>query len=46
MTFARRADGAALTAQPTPLRWRVRNHALVESRLGRNGGYVVLQRYG
>jgi 2'-5' RNA ligase len=46
VTFARRADGAALTTTPAPLRWRVRSHALVESRLGRNGGYVVLRRYG
>ena len=46
VTLARRAAGAALTAEPAPLRWRVRSHALVESRLGRNGGYVVLRRYG
>jgi 2'-5' RNA ligase len=46
VTFARRADGAALTTEPAPLRWRVRSHALIESRLGRNGGYVVLRRYG
>jgi 2'-5' RNA ligase len=46
VTFARRADGAALTTTLAPLRWRVRSHVLVESRLGRNGGYVVLRRYG
>ena len=46
VTFARRADGARLTTAAAPLRWRVRSHALVESRLGRAGGYVVLKRYG
>lgn len=46
VTFARRADGAALTHGAAPLRWRVRSYALVESRLGRAGGYCVLRRYG
>ena len=46
VTFARKAAGAALRHEPTTLRWRVRSHALVESRPGRAGGYVVLRRYG
>jgi RNA 2',3'-cyclic 3'-phosphodiesterase len=46
VTFARKAAGAALRFEPEPLRWRVRSHALVESRPGRGGGYVVLRRYG
>jgi 2'-5' RNA ligase len=46
VTFARKAFGAALRVEPAPLRWRVRSHALVESRPGRGGGYVVLRRYG
>ena len=46
VTLARRAEGVALTQIPAPLRWRVRSYALVESRLGRDGGYVVLRRYG
>ena len=46
VTFARKAAGAALRFEPAPLRWRVRNHVLVESRPGRDGGYAVLRRYG
>jgi len=46
VTFARKAAGAALRFEPEPLRWLVRSHALVESRPGRGGGYVVLRRYG
>jgi 2'-5' RNA ligase len=46
VTFARKSGGAALRFEPEPLRWRVRSHALVESRPGRGGGYVVLRRYG
>jgi len=46
VTFARKAMGAVLCHAPPPLRWRVRSHALVESRPGRAGGYVVLRRYG
>ena len=46
VTFARKAAGAALRHEPASLRWRVRSHALVESRPGRAGGYVVLRRYG
>ena len=46
VTFARKAAGAALRFEPAALRWRVRSHALVESRPGRGGDYVVLRRYG
>ena len=46
VTLARKAAGAALRCEPAPLRWRVRSHALVESRPGGRGGYIVLRRYG
>jgi len=46
VTLARRAPGARPPAALPVLRWRVRGYALVESRLGSNGGYRVLQRYG
>ena len=45
VTLARRAEGAAPPDDGRALRWRVRGYALVESRLGSNGGYRVLQRY-
>jgi hypothetical protein len=32
VTFARKAVGASLRFEPAPIRWRVRSHALVESR--------------
>jgi len=46
VTCARKAAGAVPPAPaPRRLRWSVRGHALVESRMGRGGGYVVLRRY-
>ena len=45
VTMARDAPGARPPAAGPALRWRVRGHALVESRPGRDGGYVVLRRY-
>jgi 2'-5' RNA ligase len=45
VTLARDAPGAVPPAPGTALRWRVRGHALVESRPGREGGYVVLRHY-
>jgi len=46
VTFARKAFGARPPSNaPHTLRWSVRGHALVESRMGRGGGYVVLRRY-
>ena len=46
VTMARDAPGAVPPAAGPALRWRGRGHALVESRPGRDGGYVVLRRYG
>ena len=46
VTLARRATGATAPDDGRTLRWRVRGYALVESRLGANGGYRVLRRYG
>jgi len=47
VTCARKAAGARPPGiAPRTLRWSVRGHALVESRMGRGGGgYVVLRRY-
>lgn len=46
VTCARKAGGAhPPPIVPRSLRWSVRGHALVESRMGRGGGYVVLRRY-
>ncbi len=46
VTCARKAAGAAPPAMgPRSLRWSVRGHALVESRMGAGGGYEVLKRY-
>jgi 2'-5' RNA ligase len=46
VTCARKAVGAlAPPIRPGALRWPVRGHALVESRPGHGGGYVVLRRY-
>jgi 2'-5' RNA ligase len=46
VTCARKAAGAIPPPiGPGALRWPVRGHALVESRMGRAGGYVVLRRY-
>jgi 2'-5' RNA ligase len=46
VTLARRAEGALAPDDGRALRWRVRGYVLVESRLGSNGGYRVLRRYG
>jgi 2'-5' RNA ligase len=43
VTLARHAAGAVPPAESSVLHWRVRGHALVESR---GGEYVVLGRYG
>jgi len=46
VTCARNAVGARAPAlAPRALAWRVHGHALVESRMGRGGGYVVLRHY-
>jgi 2'-5' RNA ligase len=46
VTCARKAGGALPPPfEPGALRWAVRGHALVESRMGHGGGYVVLRRY-
>lgn len=45
VTLARRAPGARLGAPGPSLRWRVRGHALVESRPGPAGGYEIVRRY-
>jgi 2'-5' RNA ligase len=45
VTLARRAADALPQVLDEPVRWRVRCYALVESRLGAGGGYVVLRRY-
>jgi 2'-5' RNA ligase len=45
VTMAREAPGVVPPVAGPALRWRVRGHALVESRPGRDGGYVVLRRY-
>ncbi len=43
VTLARHAVGAVPPAESSALHWRVRGHALVESR---GGEYLVLGRYG
>ena len=45
VTLARDAPGAVPPAAGPPLHWRVRGHALVESRPGHEGCYVVLRHY-
>jgi RNA 2',3'-cyclic 3'-phosphodiesterase len=45
VTLARRAAGAAPPVEGPALRWRVRSYELMESRLGADGGYRVLQLY-
>jgi 2'-5' RNA ligase len=46
VTCARRAQGATPPAMARgAMRWAVRGHALVESRMGAGGGYIVLRRY-
>ena len=45
VTLARRARGALPLAPGPAVRWRVRGHALVESRPGAGGGYDVVRRY-
>ncbi|MES2153413.1 MAG: 2'-5' RNA ligase family protein [Pseudomonadota bacterium] len=45
VTLARRAAGA-LAPEPAPLlRWRIGGYALMESTLGADGAYRVVQRY-
>jgi 2'-5' RNA ligase len=46
VTLARDAPGATPPAAGPALHWHVHGHALVESRVGRDAGYVVLRHYG
>jgi len=46
VTLARKAQGARRPANPPPIAWRVREFALVWSKLTQPTGYHVLARYG
>jgi 2'-5' RNA ligase len=45
VTFARRAQGALPPADDEPVRWTVRNYALIESRTASLGGYRPHREY-
>ncbi len=45
VTLARRAAGAGAPAGGPRIDWQVSGYALVESKLGRDGGYRVLRHY-
>ena len=45
LTLARHAGGAILPTLATPVIWTIDGYALVESVLGRGGGYRNVQRY-
>jgi len=45
LTLARHASGAILPILATPISWTIDGYALVESVLGRGGGYRNVQRY-
>ncbi len=45
VTLAQHAAGSVAPAEPFAWRWPVRSYALVESQLGPNATYRVLQRY-
>lgn len=45
VTFARRASGVVVPAEPPPLVWQVNGYALVESQPDNSGMYRVLETY-
>lgn len=45
VTLARRAGQAAPPVAGPPVHWKVRGYALMESRMGADGGYHILQHY-
>lgn len=45
VTLSRRANGAIAPADGPPIRWRARSYALMQSKLGPNGEYSMIQRY-
>lgn len=45
VTLARRAGKAIPPAEGPPVDWNVRSYALVESRPGDGGGYIVVRQY-
>lgn len=45
LTLARHANGAMLPVLAAPVCWPIDGYALVESVLGRSGGYCIVQRY-